>query len=331
MPTQALRQSENYLVAYFRQFNRFYTSLIGTLSRSYLDTPYSLQEARVIFEVANRQGCTARDIQLHSSFDQGYVSRLIERLSRVGLIRRMRSADDGRAQNLFLTSKGKRAFNLLNERANSQARKLVAGLSEDQMVQLWGALGIVRRLLDSEAPADPIRILEQRVGDLGWVFYRQAKAYRDEFAYNPAFEFHVCEGLLPFLKKYQRKKDRLWMAMAGAQPVGFIAVHHVTGRPRWAQLRWFFVERDFRSRGVGSRLLKRALAFCKKAGYEGVFLWTVNDLDSARRLYQKAGFQVTKELEGCAWASWAREQRWDLRIHEKETRPMRVTPDSWYR
>jgi len=310
-------ETEQSLITTFRRFNRFYTPLIGTLSRSYLETPYSLQEARVIFEVATNPGCTAKDIQLHVGFDQGYLSRLVERLSRARLIRRTKSADDRRAQNLFLTSAGKKASKLLNERADDQTRQLVTHLNDNQMVQLQNELGIVHRLLDSEAPPERIDIREQRVGDLGWVFYRQAAGYKDEFGYSKIFELHVCEGLFPYLKNYEPKRDRMWISVAGEQTVGFIAVHHVTDRPDWAQLRWFFIEKNFRGRGAGSRMLERTLSFCKKAGYEGVFLWTVSDLDTARRIYQKAGFKLVEEKEGCNWAPWAREQRWELRFGDR--------------
>jgi len=325
MGRNSLRRSEQSLVATFRRFNRFYTALIGTLSRGYLDTPYSLQEARVIFEVATNPGCTAKDIQLHAGFDQGYLSRLVERLTRARLVRRIKSADDGRAQNLFLTSAGKKAFKVLNERADRQARQLTTHLNDNQMIELQKALQIVHRLLDSEAPPERINIREQQVGDLGWAFYRQAAGYRDEFGYSRVFEFHVCEGLFPYLKNYDPKRDRMWIGAAGKQTIGFIAVHHVTDRPNWAQLRWFFVEKDFRGQGLGSRLLEEAVAFCKKTGYEGVFLWTVSDLVAARRVYQKAGFKLAEEKEECDWAPWAREQRWELRLGQAATDSYRPT------
>ena len=314
MGRHALRRSEQSLLPEFRRFNRFYTALIGTLSRGYLETSYSLQEARVIFEVATNPGCTAKDIQLCAGFDQGYLSRLVERLTRAGLIRRTKSADDGRAQNLFLTSTGKKAFKVLNKRANDQARKLITPLNDIQVIQLRDSLRVVHRLLNSGVSSERISVREQQVGDLGWAFYRQAVAYEDEFGYSQVFESHFCEGLFPYLKNYEAKRDRMWVGVAGGQTVGFVAVHHVADRPGWAQLRWFFVEKDFRGRGLGSRLLEIVVSFCKKAGYEGVFLWTVSDLDAARSVYQKRGFKLAEEKGECNWAPWARQQCWELRL-----------------
>ncbi len=106
----------------------------------------------MIFEVATNPGRTAKYIQLHVGFDQGYLSRLVERLTRAGLIRRTKSADDQRAQNLFLTPAGKKAFKILNERADDQARQLTAHLNDNEAIQLRNALRVVQRLLDSEVP-----------------------------------------------------------------------------------------------------------------------------------------------------------------------------------
>ena len=298
----------------FREFNRFYTVLIGSLSRGYLDTEYTLQEARVIFEVATNPGCTARKIQFRAGFDQAYLSRLITRLIQAGVIRRTTSADDRREQKLFLTQAGRLAFRTLDARANIQARKLLERLGSYELDELCNSLQTVQRLLDVSGRVDRITVCDERPGDLGWVFQRHAVVYRKEFGYSAVFESYVCDGLAPYMKGYDSSKDRLWIGEMGGRRVGSIAVHHVTNRPGWAKLRWFLVEKEARGKGLGLRLLRTAIGFCKKAGYRGIFLWTVSDLDAARRLYEGVGFQLVEEKEGCAWASWAHEQRWELRL-----------------
>jgi GNAT superfamily N-acetyltransferase len=228
------------------------------------------------------------------------------------------SVEDRRAQNLVLTSAGKRTFTILDRAADDQARRLFSKLSYEQALTLNNALRTVQLLLDPNFANEPISIREQRVGDLGWAFYRQAAVYKHEFHYNDAFEAHVCRGLSPFLEKYEPKKDHLWVGELGSQPVGFIAVQHVAKRPGWAQLRWFFVEKEARGHGLGSRLLEKAIAFCKKSGYKGIFLWTVSNLDSARELYKKSGFRLKKdEKQVCSWAPWAREQCWELYLQNE--------------
>ena len=298
----------------FREFNRFYTVLIGSLSREYLRTKYSIQEARVIFEVATAPGCTAKQIQLRVGFDQGYLSRLIARLTRAGVIRQRKSVEDRREQRLFLTKVGETAFGTLDQRATDQAGRLLGQLTPDSRRELCGAFGTIRRLLDPSAGPEVISIREQEPGDLGWVFQRHSVVYAEEHGYSPLFEAYVCEGLSPFLKAYDRKKDRLWIGELSGRPAGSIAIHHVSSRIGWAKLRWFLVERDARGRGLGSKLLDTAEKFCRKVGYRGIFLWTVSDLEQARRLYERRGFNLVEESNGCAWAPWAHEQRWELRL-----------------
>lgn len=301
------------LASRVRAFNRFYTRTIGTLSRDYLNTHHSLQEARVLFEIATAPGCTAKDIRAQAGFDQGYLSRIVARLEHEGLVRKERSDTDGREQRLHLTAAGTRHFRLIEERANAHASGLIRHLDQHQRRELESALGAIQRLLSSEPGEPPITIREHGVGDVGYTFHRQAVVYKEEFGYDDRFEAFVSEGLPPFLLRFDPKKDRLWMAERDARVVGFIAIHHAQERPGWAKLRWFFVEKELRGRGLGKQLIERALSFCKDAGYEGVFLTTVSDLVAARKLYERAGFRL--EHEGpCSWATWAREQKWELAL-----------------
>jgi GNAT superfamily N-acetyltransferase len=182
------------------------------------------------------------------------------------------------------------------------------------MGELSNSLQTVQSLLDPAFPRKSITVRYQRPGDLGWVFERHVVVYTQEFGYTPLFEAYVCDGLAPFMKDYDPKKDRLWIGEMGGRRIGCIAVHHIGNRAGWAKLRWFLVEREARGRGLGSMLLDTAVAFCKKAGYKGILLWTVSDLDVARKLYERTGFKLAEEKKGCAWAPWAQEQRWELRL-----------------
>ena len=298
----------------FREFNRFYTVLIGSLSRGYLNTEYTLQEARVIFEVATRPGCTAKEIRSRAGFDQAYLSRLITRLTQAGVLRHSTALEDRREQRLSLTPAGRLVFKTLNQRANLQARQLLERLDPNEMDKLSNSLQTVQSLLDPASRDRDLNIRDQRAGDLGWVFQRHAVVYSKEFGYSRLFETYVCDGLAPFMKDYDSKKDRLWIGEMGGRRVGAVAVHHVDDRLGWAKLRWFLVEKEARGRGLGSMLLDTAVTFCKKVGYKGIFLWTVSDLDAARKLYERTGFKLAEEKKGCAWAPWAHEQRWELRL-----------------
>lgn len=310
-------------VAAVRRFNRAATRFAGALARGYLGTPFTLQEARVLFEVGRGPGLSSGEVQARLGIDQAFLSRLLSRLDRRGLLVRGRSAADARRLELRLTSQGMAAWRQLQRRADADVAQQLAPLPPDARRRLVEAMGTVERILTGEEEPEPsakpaksasVRIRTERVGDLGWTFYRQAVVYAQEFGYSRVFETYVCRGLPPYLDGYDAARDRLWVAELDGRPVGFVAVHHVDDRSGWAKLRWFLVEAEARGHGVGRRLLDTALRFCRKAGYEGVFLWTVDDLHAARSLYEKAGFSLVQQTEDCPWKPGAHEQEWELRL-----------------
>lgn len=162
------------------------------------------------------------------------------------------------------------------------------------------------------------RIRKARVGDLGWSFERQAVVYAKEFGYLPVFETYLAQGLAPYLEGFDDALDRLWIAELAGRRVGCIAIQHDAKRPGWAKLRWFLLERGARGEGLGRKLMQAALTFSRRAGYKGVYLWTVDDLEGARRVYERAGFNLAfEDPKPCAWAPWGHEQRWEIRLKPK--------------
>ncbi|MFA5944561.1 MAG: GNAT family N-acetyltransferase [Candidatus Thermoplasmatota archaeon] len=154
-----------------------------------------------------------------------------------------------------------------------------------------------------------------RIGDLGWMMHRQAVVYAKEFRYSAVFETYLHEGAAVFLANFDAKRDRIWIAELDGRVVGFVAIQHDPDRRGWAKLRWFFVEAESRGHGLGKRLLKAAVAFSRKAGYRGILLWTVDHLETARALYEEAGFTLAfHDSKPCPWAPWCHEQRWELRL-----------------
>ena len=168
--------------------------------------------------------------------------------------------------------------------------------------------------------ASSVRIRTGRIGDLAWMLHRQAIVYATEFGYSRVFETYLHEGAAVFLRKFDAKRDRVWIAesgessgQSGKSVVGFIAIQHDPDRRGWAKLRWFLVEKEARGQGVGGRLIRAAMAFSRKAGYKGILLWTVDDLATARAVYEQAGFRLAfQDPMPCGWAPWGHEQRWEL-------------------
>lgn len=306
------------LVGEIRAFNRFYTDLIGTLDKHYLESPFTLPEARIVFEIATHPGSTATQLRTHAHYDQGHLSRILARLEEGGFVEKRPTPEDGRAKALHLTVKGKRAFKTMDARARRQAEAMIDHLDGAARRRLHSALDAIRALLgsDPEAADAPVTIREGGPGDVGLLLHRHALVYRHEFGFGDVFERYVAEGLAPYLANRDPTKDRLWIAETDGRPVGTVALHHDPDRPGWAKLRWYLVEKEARGRGLGRTLLRLAVDFTQNAGYEGIYLWTVDTLDAARRQYQQAGFRLVEETDGCPWAEWAKEQRWELRIDQ---------------
>lgn len=138
-------------IAAVRRFNRFYTARIGVLDEGLLDSPFSLTEARVLYELAHRDAPTAAELMRDLALDRGYLSRILRRFEDRGLIERQRATGDGRRSMLNLTRRGSREFARLDARTNAQVEEMLAGLSHDDQDRLLAALGTVQALLDGAA------------------------------------------------------------------------------------------------------------------------------------------------------------------------------------
>src|SRR5687768_2870629 len=131
-----------------RSFNRFYTRQLGLLDETLLQTDFSLTEARILFEIANRTDCTASDLASEFGIDSGYLSRSIAAFEKQGLLRRIRSNQDSRERFLKLTAKGKKTFASLNEKSNLDAQTLLNKLTPENRGRLLQAMKTIRNILE---------------------------------------------------------------------------------------------------------------------------------------------------------------------------------------
>jgi DNA-binding MarR family transcriptional regulator len=130
-----------------RRFNRFYTNVIGLLDRHFLDTPYSLTEGRVLYEISHMEACSARKIMEKIAIDEGYLSRIIHKFTKQGLIKKALSPRDKRLHLILLTEKGKKEFSKLNENSNKLISELIEKLSEQEVEELTGIMERIHELL----------------------------------------------------------------------------------------------------------------------------------------------------------------------------------------
>ncbi|MEP7132219.1 MAG: helix-turn-helix domain-containing GNAT family N-acetyltransferase [Acidobacteriota bacterium] len=280
-----------------RGFNRFYTRRIGILQEGLLSSPFSLAEVRVLYEIAHRTDSTAKDLREELGMDGGYLSRILTRFERAGLVRRRRSPTDGRESLLSLTAAGRRTFAPLEARSNDDVSSMIAPLPSARRGELVCAMKSIQALL-APAPAAapvPVEIIlrPHRPGDIGWVVHRHGVLYAQEYGWDETFEALVAKVAAEFIEKFNPKRERCWIAERAGQILG--SVFLVRKSARVAKLRMLYVEPDARGLGVGGRLVSECIEFARASGYQRVVLWTQSNLAAARHIYEKAGFRITGE------------------------------------
>lgn len=292
-----------------RAFNRFYTNRIGVLDRAFLDTPYTLTEARVIYELAARGTTLASQITEALSLDPAYASRMLKAFVGRGFVDVRKDPADGRGRRLSLTESGRAVAADLAARSRRSIADLIGPLDETERVALTGALRSATRMLGGEAAPAPILIRGHRAGDMGRVIAAQAKSYTETYGWNDEYEALVAEICAHFLRHFDPARERCWIAEQDAQLVGSIFL--VKGGDGTAKLRLLHVADAARGRGLGTRLVTECIRFAQDAGYGRLELWTNDILTAARRIYQTVGFTLEKEeahrsfgqdLVGQTWA-----------------------------
>jgi N-acetylglutamate synthase and related acetyltransferases len=150
-----------------------------------------------------------------------------------------------------------------------------------------------------------------RPGDVGYITYLHGILYAPEQGWDHTFDAYVAIPLAEFARS-QSSRERIWIVEDGERTVGSLAI--VKFSEREAQLRWLLLVPEVRGQGIGRRLVEEALDFCRDAGYSSVFLWTVNTLPIAAKLYQSEGFRNTEELTHELWGRTVTEVKYELRL-----------------
>lgn len=296
-----------------RSFNRFYTNTIGALSDHLLDSPYTLTEVRVLFELAHRNGPDATELRHALGLDAGYLSRILARFDHEGLIERRPSERDRRRRILALTGPGREVFDDLDRRSSRQVAELLSALEPERRRRVVEAMRLIRSELGAEGESAPPTLRPLRPGDLGWVVWSQGAGYAEQFDWNEEYEALVARIVADFAAGHAPEREAGWIAEVDGRPVG--SVFCVGAEATTAKLRLLWVEPDARGRGVGAALVRRCIAFAREAGYESMALWTVSMLLSARRLYEDAGFALETEEPVRMFGHDLVAQTWRLDLH----------------
>jgi DNA-binding MarR family transcriptional regulator/GNAT superfamily N-acetyltransferase len=329
------KESRDPRVEAIRRFNRFYTQRIGVLvggagfaREGLLHSPFSLTEARVLYELAHRAGPAAADLCRDLALDPGYSSRILRRLEKLGLVRRMRAADDRRRHILALTERGRTTFADLDARSAEEISRLIAPLSEADRTRFAETLATAEALLSAPPRSDPaprrdsIVLRTHRPGDIGWVVERHGALYASEYGWDVRFEGLVAKIAGAFLEENDPRAERAFIAERAGKRVG--SVFLVRGSKRVARLRLLLVEPEARGLGLGKRLVEECIRFARESGYRKIVLWTQRNLLAARAIYRATGFRKTGEERHESFGAKLVAETWELDLFRASRRAGRA-------
>jgi DNA-binding MarR family transcriptional regulator/N-acetylglutamate synthase-like GNAT family acetyltransferase len=296
-----------------RHFNRFYTQQMGALSEGLLRSPFSLTEARVLYELAHREQPTATELGRELGLDGGYLSRILREFHKKGLVEKRPSKSDGRQSLLRLTKKGQKEFATLNERSHDEVAAMLERLSEDEHRRLIEAMHSIKGVLGAvPEPKVPYIIRHHQPGDMGWVVHRHGVLYAREYKWDDRFEALVAQIVADFIKNFDPKRERCWLAEMNGEVVG--SVFLVRKTKTVAKLRLLLVEPKARGLGMGNRLVDECIRFARHAGYRKITLWTNDVLVAARHIYERAGFVLVQEEKHHSFGHDLVGQNWELKL-----------------
>ena len=287
---------DDQLISDIRAFTRFYTPLIGALDAGHLKTPYSLAEARVIYELARRGRASPGELSTALQIDPGYLTRIHWRLSDLGLTATLPNEKDRRSNIVTLTAGGEAAFETLDSATDDLVAGLIAPLDAGKKRELADAMRTIRRVLGDEAPRTPVVIRSHRIGEIGWMVHRQGLLYNQQFGWNGDFEALIAGIYRDYHDAPDSPPKDLWVAEQNGAIVGSIFVMPSEGLEGSAQLRMLYVEPSARGQGVGAALVAQAVNFAKANGYTRMRLWTHTIQEAARRIYAAAGFKIVETI-----------------------------------
>src|ERR1700754_2457359 len=303
---------EQMQISAVRAYNRFYTRQLGLLGQRLLESPFSLSEARVLYELAHRDGAAAKAIGIELDLDPGYLSRIVQKFADDGMITRKPLPEDRRQHQLSLTAKGRQAFAKLDRSSHEEVAGLLRPLAESDRLRLTTAMATIENLLGSMPAPKAAMLREPRPGDLGWVVQSHGARYASEYGFDSSFEGLVAEITAKFLGSFDASRGRCWIADIDGTQVG--SVFLVRHSDDVAKLRLLLVDPAGRGQGLGHRLVAECIAFAKACGYRKITLWTQSILLAARRIYQDAGFVLVASEANRSFGQDLISETWELEL-----------------
>jgi len=296
-----------------RRFNRLYTRQIGVLQDGFLQTPYSLAEARVLFELANQNKPTATEVAAALELDHGYLSRILRGFIERGFVVKTASPDDRRQSHLSLTAKGRMAFASLDQRSQKDVAAMMSKLSTADQDRVIAAMRTIESMLgETPTPDVPFVLRPPRPGDMGWIVSRHGEVYGGEYGWDDRLEALTAEIVAAFVRNHDPRRERCWIAERAGENAGSVFI--VKDTDEVARLRLLLVDAKARGLGIGARLVDEAVRFSRETRYRKVTLWTHSILTAARHIYEQAGFKLVATKKHNEFGQELVGETWDLEL-----------------
>ena len=313
-----------------RRFNRFYTRRIGVLHDGVYDSSFSLTQVRVLYELAHRDRPTATALGRDLGLDAGYLSRLLRGFEKRGLVTRTRSPRDGRQSHLALTAHGRKVFAPLNARSHDDVAAMLGGLSPAAQARATEAMQTIEQLLGDPPAAPAVRasyvLREPRPGDLGWVVHRHGAVYALEYGYDQTFEALVAEIVAHFVRSYDPKRERCWIAEQALHDlaVGPRQLEHAI-EPEFMELPPELLQTSMRVHlkyfslldPKAGKLTNRFVVISNMVTADGgkeIVAGNERVLRSQERLYAAAGFRVVRKDRNRSFGKALVSETWELKL-----------------
>jgi DNA-binding MarR family transcriptional regulator/N-acetylglutamate synthase-like GNAT family acetyltransferase len=296
-----------------RRFNRFYTQRIGVLQEGWLKSQFSLAEARVLYELTQRDRPTASELARDLGMDAGYLSRILRGFETCGLIVKQTSDSDGRQSLLSITERGRERFAPLETRTNDDVQALLGSLPAGAQTRLIESMRTIEGVLgEKPAPEPPYVLRPPRAGDMGWIVSRHGALYAQDYGWDERIEALTAEIVAAFVRNFDGKRERCWIAERDGENVGCVML--VKETEEIARLRLLLVDPKVRGYGIGARLVEECVRFARASGYRKITLWTHSVLTAARRIYEQAGFTLADSWQHDEFGKELTGENWDLKL-----------------
>lgn len=291
---------------------------LGFMEKTLAATEHPPSAVHALLEIDRHGEMTAAQIGQILALEKSSVSRLAAGLIEAGHVEETANATDRRSKMLRLTTTGRKTVAAIDSYAEKQVSDAMEGLTAEQRQGVAHGLDAYANALRDRrlgrhpvaGTRDAIVLFEgYRPGMVGRVTEMHARFYSTHSGFGQVFESQVASGMADFVSRLDHPRNAIWTATIGDRIVGSVAIDGQDLPNGDGHLRWFILDEGCRGEGIGRRLLVEALAFCDRASFPAVQLWTFKGLEAARSLYEAHGFQLTHEATGSRWGETVVEQQ----------------------